>query len=124
MGKNALTITSKGKTHTVAEWSKITGLGKSTIRARLYAGWSPERAVLEQARKYDGTGSLPIDPALRDYKETPRHIDCNGDAHRKFSHYGNVNIPRTWMADCGIFYDDPVLVRFCGDHIEVWPCER
>ena len=42
---NLLTVA--GVTATVAEWSRKTGVGDSTIRERLRRGWSPERAIHE-----------------------------------------------------------------------------
>lgn len=35
----------KGRTATIAEWARITGLKGNTILCRLRAGWTPERAV-------------------------------------------------------------------------------
>lgn len=40
-------ITVNGETHTVAEWSRITGIGAATIRHRLKVGWSPDDSVAE-----------------------------------------------------------------------------
>lgn len=124
MGKNVFTITANGETHTLSEWAKITGMARGTIRARLMGGWTPEQALSEPVRSWGMVQPRRISPDLRDFKENPRHVDANGDAHRKYTDYGNVNVPRAWMADIGVFFNDPVLVRRCGDHIEVWPCER
>jgi hypothetical protein len=38
-------ITSGGKTMTLARWAKVTGIGPSTIRFRLEAGWTPDLAL-------------------------------------------------------------------------------
>ena len=38
-----------GISHTIAEWSDITGIQKATIWARLQKGWSIERAITEPA---------------------------------------------------------------------------
>ena len=38
-------ITANGETHTIAEWSRITGIGLSTIFYRIKAGWNPEDIV-------------------------------------------------------------------------------
>lgn len=38
-------ITVGEQTHTMAEWSRLTGVGKSTIHRRLEKGWSAARAV-------------------------------------------------------------------------------
>ena len=41
-----------GETHTLTEWERITGIQQSTIRQRLKAGWSVERALTELASRY------------------------------------------------------------------------
>lgn len=38
-------LTVDGQTHTITEWSRLTGIGKTTIRERLKRGWSAARAV-------------------------------------------------------------------------------
>lgn len=38
-------ITYNSETHTLAEWSEITGISKTTIRDRLKSGWTVERAL-------------------------------------------------------------------------------
>lgn len=40
--RNNRFITYKNETHTISEWSKITGIGKEVIRYRLNAGWNVE----------------------------------------------------------------------------------
>lgn len=44
-GTPARTYTHDGKSLTIAEWSRATGLTKSTIGARLRKGWSVERTL-------------------------------------------------------------------------------
>jgi hypothetical protein len=39
-----------GVSATIAEWAERTGLGPTTIRNRIYRGWTPERAVSTSAR--------------------------------------------------------------------------
>ena len=39
--KNVL-ITHNGETHTIAEWSRLTGINRTTIRIRLINGWDDE----------------------------------------------------------------------------------
>lgn len=39
------TITANGETHTVAEWSKITGINETTLAGRLDKGWSEEKTI-------------------------------------------------------------------------------
>lgn len=39
------TLTVDGRTHTISEWARISGIGKTTIRERLKRGWSAARAV-------------------------------------------------------------------------------
>lgn len=43
--RNTLRILYNGETHTIAEWSKITGIKYSTIYMRLYNGWSVKEAL-------------------------------------------------------------------------------
>lgn len=40
-------ISAFGKTQTLAEWSRSSGIGGPTIRRRIKDGWTPERAVTE-----------------------------------------------------------------------------
>ena len=39
---NTLYITYNGETHTISEWSEITGINRSTLNNRYYKGWSIE----------------------------------------------------------------------------------
>jgi hypothetical protein len=39
------TLTAKGKTQTLREWSIATGIRKDTINIRLRRGWTPEQAL-------------------------------------------------------------------------------
>ena len=43
--RNTLFLTAKGETHTISEWSIITGIKRSTISNRICRGWTHERAV-------------------------------------------------------------------------------
>ncbi|EEE35719.1 conserved hypothetical protein [Rhodobacteraceae bacterium KLH11] len=62
--KRGTRFTYSGKTHTVREWSKITGIDVATINYRLRKGWSPERALSEpisvsnsrKAQRIEGPG--------------------------------------------------------------------
>lgn len=38
-------VTYNGETHTISEWSDLTGLNKTLIRERLNSGWAPEEAL-------------------------------------------------------------------------------
>jgi hypothetical protein len=38
-------VTAAGRTHTIAEWSRLTGIDANTIGGRLRRGWSAERAL-------------------------------------------------------------------------------
>lgn len=44
-------LTLNGETKSVKEWSKLTGLGKTTIHQRLYYGWTVERALTALTRR-------------------------------------------------------------------------
>ena len=48
--KNNHVLAVEGKAHTISEWARISGIGKTTIRGRLKRGWSAARAV----EAYDG----------------------------------------------------------------------
>lgn len=39
------TLTYKGKTRTLIEWSEITGIGVKTLKGRIVRGWSPYRTL-------------------------------------------------------------------------------
>lgn len=41
-------LTLNGETHTIAEWTRITGLSKATIEGRLKRGWTIERTLAEK----------------------------------------------------------------------------
>ena len=43
--RDNITITHNGETHTVAEWARIIGMNKSTLKRRLLCGWSEEDAL-------------------------------------------------------------------------------
>lgn len=45
------TITCRGETHTISEWSKIVGLSRQTIADRVRRGWPPEQAVFEPLKR-------------------------------------------------------------------------
>lgn len=40
-------LTFCGNTHTISEWSEITGIGKRTILERLHRGWTVDKALKE-----------------------------------------------------------------------------
>lgn len=46
--KNSELITCCGQTMTITEWSRHTGIGRCTIRARIKKGWVMERALHEE----------------------------------------------------------------------------
>lgn len=45
------TLTFRGETHTLTEWSKITGLKRITIRLRLERGWPISKTLTQKPRK-------------------------------------------------------------------------
>lgn len=51
-GKNEVLITCDGETHNILEWSRITGISRHTISARLGYGWAPEKALKKPVRGY------------------------------------------------------------------------
>ena len=44
-------ITINGETKTTKEWSRFVGIGYSTIKQRIYNGWSPEKAIMTPVDK-------------------------------------------------------------------------
>ena len=48
-----------GKSHTISEWGRLTGLGKSVIRGRLLRGWTHENAIGKPLRKLTRFLSCP-----------------------------------------------------------------
>lgn len=51
--KGSIMLTANGETHSLAEWSRITGLNRSSIEERLLRGATPEEAV-DPVRKPKG----------------------------------------------------------------------
>ena len=47
-------IAFKGESHTLAEWSRITGIKRSTIVSRLAQGWEIERVLTEKPHNIKG----------------------------------------------------------------------
>ena len=43
--RNNRRLTLNGKTHTITQWERITGISNHTIRARIRMGWSVEKAL-------------------------------------------------------------------------------
>lgn len=41
-----------GKTHTISEWSEIVGIRKDVLYHRFKRGWSVERALCQEKRRY------------------------------------------------------------------------
>lgn len=48
--RNNRYITFAGKTHTISEWSAISGISKDVISYRIKAGWGAERTLTEKVR--------------------------------------------------------------------------
>ena len=44
-------ISMNGETHTISNWSEITGIKKTTLKERLNSGWSVEKALTTPVRK-------------------------------------------------------------------------
>lgn len=44
-------LTFNGETHSFAEWSRITGINRITIRSRIRMGWTEEEALTRPPRK-------------------------------------------------------------------------
>ena len=43
--RNNRFVTYNGETHTISEWSELTGINQTTIRLRLNAGWDIKDAL-------------------------------------------------------------------------------
>lgn len=63
-----------GESHTMKEWSEISGVAVKTIRARLYAGWDLEDAIFKPSKR----GPHCTATAMRDCFECP-FDDCVRD---------------------------------------------
>ena len=48
---NSRYLTFNGETHTMAEWSEITGINYDTIRNRLNSGWTTEQVLTTKQKK-------------------------------------------------------------------------
>lgn len=68
----------RGQIHTIADWSKITGLSRETIRRRLKNGWTIQEA-------------LDTPPIPRGYGRhyTPMNKGCEGCYYWRLLHYSN-----------------------------------
>jgi len=44
-------ITINGETHTIAEWARIAGILKTTLRERIQRGWTGERLLIKTSEK-------------------------------------------------------------------------
>jgi hypothetical protein len=49
--KDEVLYTINGDTHNIADWCRITGISKNTVRYRRYKGWSPEEVFGFKERK-------------------------------------------------------------------------
>ena len=49
--RNNHTLTYNDQTHTISQWSEITGIGKSTILERIKLGWSVEDALTKPVQQ-------------------------------------------------------------------------
>lgn len=49
--RNNHNLTYRGQAKTIAEWSRVTGINKTTIRARLISGWCVEDVLNKPVRK-------------------------------------------------------------------------
>ena len=64
--RNNRFVKCNGESHTIAEWSQITGIGKTTIKERLNRGWSDKETLLKPIEdrgvkrifKFDKSGNL------------------------------------------------------------------
>lgn len=52
--RNNINLTFQGETHILTDWAKLTGINFCTIRSRLGAGWSVERALTEPVHTEKG----------------------------------------------------------------------
>lgn len=55
--KNVM-LTVRGETCSLAEWHERTGIGHSTLRARIALGWRPEQIVLTPVRRMRRTRTV------------------------------------------------------------------
>jgi hypothetical protein len=46
-----VTITALGRTQSLADWSRETGISQPTLRARIKSGWEPDEAVSRKLMK-------------------------------------------------------------------------
>lgn len=61
-----------GQTHTLPEWAMITGISAKTLRARLYAGWTVEKALTTEIQR---KGPVCTAKSLKDCDTCP-FDDC------------------------------------------------
>ena len=56
-GREEVILEWDGRSQTATQWAQELGINRETLYARLYAGWSPERALSTPARKKSKAGS-------------------------------------------------------------------
>lgn len=81
-------ITIGGRSAPLAEWEKLSGMGRDAVRARLRRGWSPEEAlgrdgrVPRRAERIGGWGRLSaqqVSAIRRRYEAGERQVDLARD---------------------------------------------
>ena len=66
--RNNRIITAHGESRTISEWSGVTGIGKTTIKERLNAGWSDEDSVSRPVRGKEKRGYRKSSVACADMR--------------------------------------------------------
>ena len=106
------TIEYKGKTQTIRQWAKETGIPANNITGRLKLGWSVERALTEPVQA--GRRRKPLDPSLIG-KQLGKGLVVKEKVGTS-SHYRveNADGSKSWVVQ-GYRLQKPENLRISGD---------
>ena len=117
--KRTTKITYNNETHTLKEWSIITGIGYKTLYARYEYGWSAERIIETPLRVKHGLSNHVL------YNTWKAMIDrCNNPKSKDYKSYGNrgIKVCNRWLKSVETFIDD--ISELLGDRPEGYSLDR
>lgn len=98
-------VTAHGRTQTVTEWARETGIPVQTILKRLENGWDPERSVTQKNRTKDNRSKEHV-AEYRTWKDIRRR--CNSANRPDHGRYGGrgIVVCQRWMESFQNFLAD------------------
>jgi hypothetical protein len=84
--RSTITLTVDGITHSISEWSELTGINKDTIETRKRLGWSDKEAVSKDTQNYNKKKDLTglKFGKLTVIEEVAPHTEPNGRKSRRW----------------------------------------